>query len=138
MQKSNAFTCDFEPVERIFRITLLSFQCSSRVLLLSLSTAVPLPLVLHHGEQNNLREGIQLSKYQEDINHLDIGSCRKHLHDCHEDGGHDQHGGQIDTESGLEKVRLEESGGIGGYHKEDRGRGGLLDILGIEKVALNH
>ena len=87
---------------------------------MSLSTTIPLPLVLHHSEQNYLSEWIQLPEYQEDVYHLDIGSCREHLHDSHEDGGHDQHGGQVYAECGLKEVGFEESGGICRQHEQHR------------------
>ena len=92
-------TCNPVPVECVLMfvqflpitsIRGLSHGISFRRLL---SAAITLPLILHHGQQNHLAKWIQLSKYQEDINHLDIGCGRQHLHDSHEDGGHDQHGG---------------------------------------------
>ena len=65
-----------------------------------------------------------MSKDEEYVNHLHVGSGRKHLHDSHEDGGHDQHGGQVDTQSRLKEVRLEEGGGVSDQDEKDRGKVG--------------
>ena len=96
-------------VRFIHRVSVRLFLDSGRYT----SKAIPLPVILHDGQQNNLKKWIKLPKDEEDIYHLDIGSRRKHLHDSHKDGGHDQHGRQVHGKSSLKEVRLEEGGGIG-------------------------
>merc|ERR1712126_67048 len=70
-------------------------------------------LIFHSGKQDNLDKGIDLTKDQPDVDHLDIRGGGQALHLAHEDGGHHQHGGQVHTQGCLKEERLEENGGKG-------------------------
>ena len=74
---------------------------------------VVLPEVLHAGDDDHLGEGSQLAEDQPDVDHLHVGRLRQALHLADEDGGHDQHGRQVDAQGRLEEARLEEGGGVG-------------------------
>ena len=77
-------TCNITPIECRIRATI-SFRWGIRdIFLIHHTTAIAFPLVFNDGQQNHLSEGAHLAKDQEDVNHLDIGSGRKHLHYSHE------------------------------------------------------
>ena len=75
-------------------------------------TKIP-SVVLHGSEKNDLGEGNHLAKDEPDVNHLDVGGGGQALHLANEDGGHDQHGGQVHAQGCLKEERLEEGGGKG-------------------------
>ena len=70
-------------------------------------------VVFHRSEENNLNERNHLAEDEPDVNHLDVRSGGQALHLADEDGGHQQHSSQIDTQSRLKEERLEEGGGKG-------------------------
>ena len=68
---------------------------------------------LHCSEKHNLDERQKLSQNQPDVDHPDVWGGGQALHLADEDGGHDQHGGQVNAEGGLEEEWLEKGGGVG-------------------------
>ena len=77
-----------------------------------------------HESKYNLSEGDELAEYQPEVNHLWIRCKRQLLHHADEDGSHDEHGGQVHTQGRLKEERLEEGGGKGDHHEENRGEVG--------------
>ena len=69
--------------------------------------------VLHCSEKHHLDERQELRENKPHIDHPDVGGGGQALHLADEDGRHDQHGGQVDTQGGLEEERLEEGGAVG-------------------------
>ena len=57
-------------------------------------------------------EGNQLSEYEPDVNHLDIGGGGQRLGHADEEGGQHQQRGQVHRHLRLEKKWFEEVGGI--------------------------
>ena len=68
----------------------------------------------------HLYKGHQLAEDEPVVDHLWVGGERELLHDADEDGRHDQHVGQVHREGGLKEERLEEGGGKGDHHEQDR------------------
>ena len=81
-------------------------------------------VVLHGSEKNDLGEGNHLAKDEPDVNHLDVGGGGQALHLANEDGGHDQHGGQVHAQGCLKEERLEEGGGKGDCSQKKGGEVG--------------
>ena len=65
-----------------------------------------------------------MTKDQPNVNHLQRGCCGQSVHHAGEDGGHDQHVGQVHSEGSFEVDRLEEGGGKGDHEKKDGGQVG--------------
>ena len=64
-----------------------------------------------------------MAEDQPNVNHFHVGGGGQPLHHTDEDGRHDQHVGQIHGEGGFEvDWLLEESGGVGNHHEQDRGQ----------------
>ena len=53
-----------------------------------------------------------------DVDYLNVISGWKHLYDPDEDGGQDQHGGQVDTQGSLEEIGFKEGCGLSDQDKE--------------------
>ena len=68
--------------------------------------------VLHASEKKDLGEEHKLVEDEANINHLDVGSCRQHLHLLDKDGRHQQHRRQVHPQSSLKEGRFEEHGSI--------------------------
>ena len=68
----------------------------------------------------HLYKGHQLAEDEPVIDQFWVGGERELLHDTDEDGRHDQHVGQVHREGGLKEEGLEEGGGKGDRHEQDR------------------
>ena len=79
-----------------------------------------LPEVLHCSEKHHLNERQELGKNKPHVDHPDVRGGGQALHLADEDGRHDQHGGQVHAEGGLEEEGLEEGGGVGDGDQQKR------------------
>ena len=66
-----------------------------------------------------LSKGNQLSEYEPDVDHLDIGGGGQRLGHADEEGGQHQQRGQVHRHHRLEEERLEEVGGVDNAEYED-------------------
>ena len=86
---------------------------------------VAISAILHGSQENDLSKRNQLAEDKPDVDRLDVRGRRQALHLAYKDGGQDQHGGQVHTQSCLEKDWLEECCGKGDCsEKEGREVGG--------------
>ena len=83
-----------------------------------------LSVKLDEGGNDDLNKRNQLAHHQPHVDHLDVGGGGQALHLADEDRCHHQHGGQVHTQGCLEEEGLEEGGGVGDHHEEERGEVG--------------
>ena len=84
LKKKTILTTKLVPVEFVLRtlpffywrgfvLRVIVREAFSRATFWLISAAITLPLILHNGQKNNFREGIELLKDVEYIDHLNVG-----------------------------------------------------------------
>ena len=78
-----------------------------------------------------------MTKYEPDVDHLDIGGGGQRLRHADEEGGQHQQRGQVHRHHRLEEERLEEVGGIDNAEDEDSWQVGGENLIDNSPVHHN-
>ena len=89
------------------------------------------PHLVNECVKKNLKERNELSKYQPDINHLNVGGGWHAAGDTDEEGGEDEECCEVDTDNGFEKEGFEE---VCDVHNDQDQHGGEV---GCQKLIFN-
>ena len=87
----------------------------------SIALHITFSVTLHDGLKEHLDEGNELSKYEPEIDHLDVGGGGKLVHGSSEDCGHHQHYSQIHRYDRFEIEGVEKHRYKGDEDEEDGG-----------------